>query len=205
MQAGLDTEYIGVEEIGWSNRLHQFVDKLERPMRYIFKLYPWEWMLQERFGPNLLSGQTHWMEAPWKMVLSNKAILPLLYEMFPDCPYLLRSAWEPWGQTYVKKPILGREGSNVTIFLEGRMLAETEGIYGNGPFIYQELCSLPDFVGNHPVIGSWLVNGYASGIGIRETASLVTGNTSRFVPHRIESPLDLDPESEIDIQPGSSA
>ncbi len=33
------------------------------------------------------------------------------------------------------------------------------------------------------VIGSWLVNGYACGIGIREDTSPITGNTSRFVPH----------------------
>jgi glutathionylspermidine synthase len=37
-----------------------------------------------------------------------------------------------------------------------------------------------------PVIGSWMVNGYACGIGIREDSGPITGNMSRFVPHVIE-------------------
>ncbi len=47
------------------------------------------------------------------MVLSNKAILPVLYELFPDSPNLLRAGFEPIGDTYVVKPIYSREGSNV--------------------------------------------------------------------------------------------
>jgi hypothetical protein len=39
------------------------------------------------------------------------------------------------------------------------------------------------FDGMRPVIGSWLIGDCAAGIGIRETAGYVTGNTARFVPH----------------------
>jgi glutathionylspermidine synthase len=39
------------------------------------------------------------------------------------------------------------------------------------------------FDGNYAVIGSWMANGYACGIGIREDRGPVTGNTSRFVPN----------------------
>jgi hypothetical protein len=42
---------------------------------------------------------------------------------------------------------------------------------------------LPSFDGRYPVIGSWIVNGYASGMGIREDQGLITRNTSRFLPH----------------------
>src|SRR5437868_5064354 len=65
----------------------------ERPMRHVFKLYPWEWRIGEQFGPNLVRGTTTWLEAPWKMLLSNKAILVILYQLFPECPYLLPAAW----------------------------------------------------------------------------------------------------------------
>jgi len=51
--------------------------------------------------------------------------------------------------------------------------------------VLQDLRSLPAFDGQHPVLGSWLVNGWPAGLGIRESSTLVTGNTSRFVPHRI--------------------
>jgi glutathionylspermidine synthase len=33
------------------------------------------------------------------------------------------------------------------------------------------------------VVGSWTVNGWSCGVGIREDEGLITGNLSRFVPH----------------------
>ena len=45
------------------------------------------------------------------MLLSNKAILPVLWELFPDCPYLLRAENEPFGKTFIRKPMLAREES----------------------------------------------------------------------------------------------
>src|SRR5262245_51741999 len=55
----------------------------------LFKLYPWEWMTRETFGASLPGSSTQFVEPPWKMVLSNKGILPLLWETYPDHPNLL--------------------------------------------------------------------------------------------------------------------
>jgi glutathionylspermidine synthase len=85
----------------------------------------------------------------------------------------------------VRKPILAREGANIVIQTDDGKRVETPGTYG-GPFVYQQYHKLPSFDGNHAVIGSWMVNGYACGIGIREDDSLITGNLSRFVPHLFE-------------------
>jgi glutathionylspermidine synthase len=187
MQAGLDTAYLKVEDIGWDSRRREFVDLQNRALFAVFKLYPWEWLLADRFAPHLLESSTRWLEPPWKMLLSNKAILPVLSELFPDSPYLLRTAFSPTGASYVRKPIQGREGCNLTLVVEGRTEAETPGPYGNQPCIYQEWKSLPGFDGNYPVLGSWMVNGYACGIGIREDRTPLTRDTSRFVPHLIGS------------------
>jgi glutathionylspermidine synthase len=139
-------------------------------------------MLKEPFGPQLLVDNTRWFEAPWKMILSNKVILTVLYEMFPQSPYLLPASMETMEGDYIRKPMLGREGGNMQIVTAGNVALETEGIYG-GPYVYQKLQSMKQFEGNYPVIGSWMVNGFACGIGIREDASPVTQNMSRFVPH----------------------
>ena len=56
----------------------------------------------------------------------------------------------------------------------------------NGPFIHQQLHPLPPFDGHYPIIGSWMVNGYACGMGIREDRSPIILSTSRFVPHVID-------------------
>ena len=37
---------------------------------------------------------TRWIEPPWKAILSNKGILPLLWEMFPGHPNLLPAFFE---------------------------------------------------------------------------------------------------------------
>jgi glutathionylspermidine synthase len=185
LQAGLETAYLAVEEIAWNPGRRQFVDGQERAIQTIFKLYPWEWMLREEFGPHLLVSHTRWLEPPWKMILSNKAILPVLWHLFPDSPYLLRAEYEPFGSTFIKKPMLGREGANVALVRDGRTVLETEGPY-DGPCMFQEVCPLPRSDGNYVVIGSWVVHGYACGIGIREDVQPITQNTSRFVPHYIE-------------------
>lgn len=182
IQAGLKTQYIEIDAIGWNARHGAFVDERERAMDTVFKLYPWEWLTREKFGVHLLQNSTRWLEAPWKMLLSNKALLVVLWELFPNHSLLLPAYFEPKFPDYVRKPILGREGANTQIVVNGNVLQETGGDY-QGPWVYQQYHALPEFSGNFPVIGSWMVNGYACGIGIREETSRITTNKSRFVPH----------------------
>jgi glutathionylspermidine synthase len=182
MQAGLDSAYIDIEKIGWNPGRRAFVDGAERPILHAFKLYPWEWLMAEEFGPHLPAAPTQWLEAPWKVLLSNKAILAVLWEMFPNNEYLLPASLEPRDGDVVIKPRQAREGANVRIVRAGQSIAETSGTY-DGPLVYQQYRPIRTFAGKTPVIGSWMVNGYACGIGIREDAGLVTGNCSQFVPH----------------------
>lgn len=193
-QAGLDSSLIDMSTIGYDSARRQYVDLRNLPIDMIFKLYPWEWMLREEFGRSLALTKTLWIEPPWKMILSNKAILPLLWELFPDHPNLLWSGWEPPDHsigTYVSKPIFGREGSNVEIRTQsGKILAESEGPYDpdQGPLskrIYQEFLAVDSFQGKLPMLGAWVVGGEPAGLGIREDDGLITGNFSRFVPHAI--------------------
>ena len=184
IQAGFETECLNMEDLGWHAGRGVFTDRQEREIRYCFKLYPWEWLQREQFGPHLLQSRCRWFEPPWKALLSNKAILPVLWDLYPRNPYLLAASFEPLaGGNYVKKPILGREGANVQIYEHGKLSLATEGPY-DGPAIYQQTWPLPRFEQKFfPVIGSWIVNGWACGIGIREDESRITGNLSRFVPH----------------------
>ena len=118
------------------------------------------------------------------MVLSTKGILPVLWEMFPGHANLLPCYLDAsrLGNTFVKKPFFGREGASIELMREGTLMS-TAGRYGREGAIYQELKMLPAFDRRYPVIGSWIVNGMAAGIGIREDDSPITKNTSRFVPH----------------------
>lgn len=189
MQAGLDTKLIMIDDIGWDSSRNVFIDMEEQDIKNIFKLYPWEWMIQEDFGKNILldSNRALWIEPAWRMILSNKAILPILWSLYPNHPYLLKSYFEQGDLVdFVKKPILSREGANIEIIKGGETLAKTDGFYGEEGYVYQELFELPEFDGNYTLIGSWVIGQEAAGMSIRENETLITGNVSRFVPHLIK-------------------
>lgn len=191
-EAGLEVNLLSMAEIGWTVDEHCFVDLELRPIQTLFKLYPWEWMLTDEFGPLALQpgARLQWIEPIWKMVLSNKGILAILWEMYPGHPNLLPAYLDdPHGLShYVTKPFLGREGANVSIHSEGLVL-ENEGPYGEGPRVYQAYSPLPEFDGNHAVIGSWIIDGEARGIGVRESDGPITEDRARFVPHYFQPTL----------------
>lgn len=191
-QAGYETVRLALEDVGWNER-RGFVDLDERKINTLFKLWPWEWLLAEEFGAHALEQmgeggrRTTWIEPIYKMLWSNKALLAVLWELYPGHPNLLETRLDGPGlmKSYVRKPLLAREGANVTIVVDGHEVLSTPGEYG-GPFVWQAFAPLPDLDGNHPVLGSWLVDGEPAGLGIRESDGLVTDNRSRFVPHAIE-------------------
>lgn len=186
-QARIGTCFLTLADIGWDGK--RFVDLQGRPIDTLFKLYPWEWLLTDRFGEHLRGCGVRFIEPAWKMVLSNKAMLPLLHEMFPGHEHLLgASGTTPYGvNSYVRKPVLGREGANVEIVKNGQSAQRTGGDY-TGECIYQEYHPTVTFDNGGrevtPIVGSWVVNGEAAGVGIREDFG-VTTNAARFVPHLI--------------------
>ena len=185
-QAGLEASIFPIDEIGWDGS--GFVGPDDQALGAVFKLYPWEWMMREEFGKHIASADTIWMEPPWKMLLSNKGLLPVLWHLYPRHPYLLEANFDGPGlmMSWVKKPLLGREGANITLHQPGQDL-ETTGDYGAEGFIFQQMAPLKSFDGLYPIIGSWLIGheegNVAGGMGIRESDSPITTNTSQFVPH----------------------
>jgi glutathionylspermidine synthase len=187
-QAGLETHAVLIDDIGL-DAYGRIVDHEDQLITAIFKLYPWEWIVGESYGPDVVRHlpETAWMEPIWKMIWSNKAILQILWTMFPNHPNLLAASVRPEriGGSYVAKPFLAREGANIEVVDRGETLARTGGEYVEGLTMYQELYPLRDFGKGYPVIGSWVVDGEAAGMGIREDG-LITGNRARFIPHVIK-------------------
>ncbi|MDB6118232.1 MAG: gsp [Verrucomicrobiaceae bacterium] len=105
--------------------------------------------------------------------------------MFPGHPNLLPSydSSLPLAGSYVQKPKLSREGANVMMVAGGRIMEQTQGDYGAEGHVFQAIAPARDFDGQHPVLGLWMVNNEAAGLGIREEARRITTNASRFVPH----------------------
>lgn len=184
VQAGVRAELVAVSDLGWDPDAREFVDMTNRRIDSLFKLYPWEWIVHEPFAQFLPKAKTLFIEPAWKMILSNKGILAILWDLFPGHPNLLPAYLdEPNGMfEYAKKPLLSREGANVTVHTMKEHL-ESTGEYGAEGYVFQQLAPIPDFEGKRPVLGSWIIGQQAAGMGVREADGWVTGNTSRFVPH----------------------
>ena len=106
----------------------------------MFKLYPWEWMFREQFGAYLAGAPTRWLEPPWKAILSNKGILPLLWAMYPRHPNLLPAYFEDdakaaeLGDSFVRKPLYSREGLQRDDHGRGQAVDQDQGPYGEEGF-----------------------------------------------------------------------
>jgi len=209
-QAGLSTQPIAMLDIGWNPDRNAFLDLNENRIDSIFKLYPWESMMAEQFAANALATyrDMRWIEPIWKMLLSNKGILPILWELYPNHPNLLAAyfdtgtnpgapglASETWVSAdsasglrdYVRKPLHSREGANITLVRNNSTVVSTDGPY-DGARILQALA--PEAVFNdaegqprYPVLGLWTIDQECGGMGIRESTGPITDNLSSFVPH----------------------
>ena len=188
--AGLDTHFVFTEDIG-RDAAGNFTDLKDQVITWLFKLYPWEFMFEEEFSGLLGQNNVRYIEPPWKSILSNKALMPMLWKMFPNHPNLLASFFEDelsqatQFDTLVKKPIFSREGANISIVRNQQEEVASQGPYGEEGYIYQAMHALPMFGENYTLVGSWLVDDESAGISIREDAQLVTQDTSRYLPHII--------------------
>ena len=189
-EAGLLADFVFIEDIGLADT-GVFTDLQDAPITDCFKLYPWEFMLREEFGDVLEDAQVNWLEPAWKSIISNKALLPQLWKKFEGHPNLLPAYFSDETNTkslsgkWIKKPLFSREGANVSIIESGVESVLSDGPYGEEGFIVQAFEPLPVFEGNHTLIGSWLVDDMPAGISVREDASAITQDLSRYLPHII--------------------
>lgn len=202
-EAGMQAHHTFLEDVGVSTE-GQFIDGENRVIGTLFKLYPWEDMFQDSYGRHLASARCNFLEPAWKALVSNKAILPMLWKMFENHPNLLASFFADettadnpafmravqaghFVHGTVEKPLFSREGASVTIAdaTDTVLEASENREYDHYPTIVQAYCPLPVFDGWRPIIGAWIVGEKCVGMGLREDQNLITQDLSRFKPHFI--------------------
>jgi glutathionylspermidine amidase/synthetase len=214
--AGIPSRIIkGVEGLRWHED-GSVLDPAGEPIRWVWKTWAWETALDQiraecseedpdylaGDGPRRRSGRPPRLvdvllrrdvmvyEPLWTLIPSNKAILPVLFQLFPECPYLLRSSFELGGalreQGYVSKPIVGRCGSNIRIFdREAGLIEQTAGAFEGQGQIYQELHRLPLLGGYRVQISTFTAAGAHAGTCLRVDPSLIVSGKSDNLPLRV--------------------
>ena len=93
------TEWADLEELTYSEHEAERVMFYDQLVDVISKLYPTEWLVQEELGKVAYDpankSQTRWIEPAWKLGASNKALLAVLWRMFPEHPNLLTGVGMP--------------------------------------------------------------------------------------------------------------
>lgn len=200
--AAVKTTFMHMDELG-IDESGLLVDGRGERINCLFKLYPWETLIKEDLalcGDSPLAtliraGKTTFIEPSWKAILSNKAVLPIMWQIASGNAFLAESYLDDnskqadslRARPHVRKPIFGREGGSVSIQLHGQSeTVSRPSQYGEEGYILQEYHKLATYHNYHVVLGSWVVDNQPAGMGMRADKNLITGNTAHFIPHYIE-------------------
>ncbi len=189
-EAGFQTDFAYMGDVGFSEQ--EGVFKGDTRFDYWFKLFPWEDVALETDGITGILDEISrnnagtFLNPAYTLLFQSKGILKILYELFPDSPYLLETRVEPLqGKKQVSKTMFGREGANTAIIdTMGKVLKEIPGEYGNYTKVYQEFAEFPqDGEGRSYQAGVFFA-WEGCGLGFRRAWD-IHDNMSKFVSHRI--------------------
>ena len=205
---------IGLSELRWQSD-GSIIDGHGDTLNFVWKTWSWETALDqirqeceseqpqsETFEPLWQAGEVprlvdvllrkHIMvfEPLWTLIPSNKAILPVLWSLFPNHPYLLNTSFELSDELmetgYVVKPIVGRCGANIQLIDDQKnLLAQTDGHFMAQDQIYQQLFALPKVSDYYVQICSFTAAGKYAGAGVRVDNNMIINGKSDCMALRI--------------------
>ena len=203
-EAGIECKILkGVEGLSFDSN-GKIVDMDKIPIQWIWKTWAWETAIDQirmemdinssRQTPTLsdvlLRDDITVFEPFWAIIPSNKAILPILWKLYPNHPYLLNSSFTLTDELiktgYVVKPIVGRSGANISIYEKNEsLIAETDGKFRNKKQIFQEFFPLPKIDNNSVQLATFTVSGIYAGANIRIDPSPIVLSDSDLLALRI--------------------
>jgi len=189
-EAGFKTEFAYIEDVEFSGEEGVFYKDVN--YEYWFKLIPWEDIAIEESDLAMLLTQIMQnqkaiiLNPAYTLMFQSKAFMKILWDLYPNHPLLLETSFDPLeGMAQVEKRIFGREGANTVIVDKNqKVMAETDGEYGEFGVIYQEYAELPtDDKGESYQAGVFFAY-EGCGLSFRK-GGLILDNYSKFVGHKV--------------------
>ncbi len=208
---------VGLESLKW-NKEGIIVDEQENPVKWVWKTWAWETAIDQlraetdhadllhanseqegktpRLADVLLREEIKVFEPLWTLIPSNKAILPVLWKLFPNHPLLLNTSYELNDDLiktgYVIKPIVGRCGANIQLIDKNKnILANKEGNFFEREQIYQQLFALPKIENYYVQISTFTSAGSYAGAATRVDTDMIIGKDSDCIALRIEDDVNF--------------
>ncbi|HBT6232061.1 glutathionylspermidine synthase [Klebsiella quasipneumoniae] len=209
-QAGFESKILfGLDELRW-DAAGQLIDAEGRLVNCVWKTWAWETAIEQvrevsadeyaavpirtghlqnevRLIDVLLRPEVLVFEPLWTVIPGNKAILPVLWSLFPHHRYLLDTDFvvnDELAKTgYAVKPISGRCGNNIDLIgPQDEVLDQTSGQFVDRKNIYQQLWCLPKVDGKYIQVCTFTVGGNYGGTCLRGDSSLVVKKESDIEP-----------------------
>ena len=196
-QAGFEADYADLEDVIFDED-GVFLQQEDVYVQYhfMYKLVPWEFIMLEE--PELMDILTDLsinhglvvMNPAFSIAMQAKHMLTILYELFPESPYLLPTYDEKdsiLGSKYVRKTNFGRMGENIKIVdPAGETVAKTKGDFGAFSKVYQQYAEMyQDEDGDIYQGAMYIGSGEPCCLSFRRRDGHIIDDDSEFVTHLI--------------------
>ena len=186
--AGFVNDFAFLDKVAFSDD-EGIMNQNNEIFEYWFKLFPWEDIAIDEgelvlILKSIMENQKAIILNPaYALMFQSKGMMKILYDLFPDSPYLLKTSFEPLGEKHIEKKVFGREGDNCKIFNpDGSILTQRGGEYDHYKSIYQEFVELPKDE-NGLCYQAGVFFAYEScGLGFRRGGEILD-NMSKFIGH----------------------
>lgn len=190
-EAGFEANFAYVHEVEFSD--NDGVIFNGENYEYWFKLIPWESIAVDEgelalILTNIIKNQKAIILNPaYTLLFQSKGIMKILWDLYPNHPLLLETKFTPLeNKKCVKKPFLGREGSNIQIIEKnGQTSFQTDGEYENQRAIYQEYANFNEDENKEKYQAGLFFAYEGCGLGFR-ISKQIHDDFSKFVGHYIE-------------------
>ncbi len=189
--AGFNTDFAFLDEVGFDE--NGIYNQKGEAFEYWFKLFAWEDLATDEPDLTILLDtimqhqKAIILNPAYTLLFQSKGMLKILYDLFPDSPYLLPASFEPLtDRAYVEKRMFGREGLNTKIVAEdGSIIASLEGDYAHHKAVYQEYVEFVEDTNGESYQAGIFFAYEACGLGFRRGGKIIN-NMSKFVGHVLD-------------------
>lgn len=190
-----------MRDLRWDEQHQAWRDNKGNTIQNIYKHFPWDMLIRQKISKDMIINHNRFeslFEPSWKLILSTRAVLPAMWDLYPESPILSPAFMdkdESLGPNIVTSTVLPTTSRNEMGLLKGRNFTswgeELKDLTGQKNVTYRDLVipkRYKDKNGGYrfAYLSVYTVAGKIAGLGMRETRMPLLGAHSTFRPHLVK-------------------